>query len=394
MKILFITQHFLDKNGGGSFASRAYINAFADIASEMTLLYPDNGNSINEFINPKVELVRVQNKSSDIAKLVDIYKGRLHRYTEIFPAILQKFDPELVVFDNSRTSAGLIKKLSYRNIKAITIHHNFELEYYRGSPPKWYYKKAFMYYMKQTEKEATEYSTINFTLTYEDILLLQKEYDKNKKLSFERLGCFEYQNNIHKNQIHKPKSKVDKLTFVITGNLSTYQTEKSLTEFLNQYYPILLNLFNKSNLIVAGRNPSENIVELCKRLDNVKLIPNPVDMNEIIAMGDIYICPTNIGGGLKLRIMDGLKMGLPVITHKVSSRGYESLNDTGCLFIYDNPTSFSKELKNAVETFVKGEISATDIQNKYYEYFSYTHGVERLVKILDQYHLTPTFKEN
>lgn len=40
MRILYITHHYLSDNGGGTFASRAYINAFAEIADEMTLLYP------------------------------------------------------------------------------------------------------------------------------------------------------------------------------------------------------------------------------------------------------------------------------------------------------------------------------------------------------------------
>ena len=41
MNVLFITHHYLHGNGGGVFASRAYINVIAEIADHVTLLYPD-----------------------------------------------------------------------------------------------------------------------------------------------------------------------------------------------------------------------------------------------------------------------------------------------------------------------------------------------------------------
>ena len=40
MKVLFVTYHYLHGHGGGIFASRGFINAFAALSDEMTLLYP------------------------------------------------------------------------------------------------------------------------------------------------------------------------------------------------------------------------------------------------------------------------------------------------------------------------------------------------------------------
>ena len=76
---------------------------------------------------------------------------------------------------------------------------------------------------------------------------------------------------------------------------------------------------------------------------NVELIPNPEDMNKVIGSGDIYICPTRVGGGLKLRIMDGLKLGLPVITHDCSSRGYDAFYGTPYLKSFSNKEGFKNE---------------------------------------------------
>ena len=62
-------------------------------------------------------------------------------------------------------------------------------------------------------------------------------------------------------------------------------------------------------MIIAGRNPAAILIEKCKCLPNVTLIPNPENMQDILMQGDVYICPTRLGGGLILRIMDGLRLG-------------------------------------------------------------------------------------
>ena len=84
MKILFITHHYLSSNGGGSFASRAYINAFAEHADEMTLLYPvKDGEDLFPEINKKIKTIPVKYNLPKWRKLVDLLCGRIHRYFSI-----------------------------------------------------------------------------------------------------------------------------------------------------------------------------------------------------------------------------------------------------------------------------------------------------------------------
>ena len=94
------------------------------------------------------------------------------------------------------------------------------------------------------------------------------------------------------------------------------------------------SLPNGSEVIISGRNPDQRIIDTCSKISNVRLIPNPKDMSDIIRMADIYICPTRLGGGLKLRIMDGLRLGLPIITHSCSARGYDVFKNTGFFYSF------------------------------------------------------------
>lgn len=383
MRVLIVTHHFLDSNSGGSFASRAYINAIAEIAGECRLLYPDNGNKIDKYISEKVEKRGVRNRVSKIGKLIDIYFGRINRYNSIFFEEVQSFQPDWVVFDNSRSSAGYIRRLKQMRIKTITIHHNYEMEYYRGSKPPLLWRFAFLYYMKMTEKNAVLLSNLNLTLTKEDINLLKENYVKESSPCFECIGVFEYAGkssfvDVKERVIHFEKE----FFFAISGSLSAHQTDVSVIPFLKKYYPIILTKFPKAKLIIAGREPSNSLKELCETYDSIELVANPVDMSEILSRADFYICPTNVGGGLKLRIMDGLKLGVPVLTHEVSARGYDDFKKSGFLYVYNDQHSFELVLERIVRQKVTGILLKSAIQDLYRTKFSFESGVDRFSNLL------------
>jgi len=388
MKVLFFTHHYLDDNSGGSFASRAYINAFSEIADSCMLLYPDRGIPVSDFIHKKCILKGVKYERSNLGKVIDYYRGRMHRYMDVMIPQIQEYNPDIVVFDNSRTSCGMLKKIKKTGLKIITIHHNYEMEYYKGTKPFIAWRFPFLHYMEEAERTAVQYSDLNLTLTDEDIKLLQIHYDPQKNSKMVKIGCFESVVNINpvdiKNENSKRRSDHDFL-FVITGTLGSYQTEVSVIPFLDNEYQELLKLLPESKLIVAGRNPSDKMKKVCSKYPSVQLISNPENMQEIIAQADIYICPTCVGGGLKLRVMDGLKAGLPVLTHAVSARGYSDFSKADCLFVYDNKDSFKLNLEKVIRKIKNGNLDSKTIKDLYKSKFSFESGVKRLKEILYQY---------
>jgi glycosyltransferase involved in cell wall biosynthesis len=299
-------------------------------------------------------------------------------------AHIKLFKPDIVVFDNSRTTAGMLKKVKKLGVKTITIHHNYEMEYYRGTKPSILWRAAFMHFMEKAERTAVQRSDLNLTLTDEDISLLQKHYDPHKTKKIVRLGSFESTTNSISADENQNKSSDNKLCFAITGTLGTYQTEVSVIPFLENEYPELLKILPGSKLIVAGRNPSDKMIIACSIFPSIELIANPENMQEIIAQADVYICPTCVGGGLKLRVMDGLKAGLPVLTHAVSARGYDDFSKANCMFVYENKETFKLSLAKLLKEQSQGNLDSNKIKTIYKSVFSFEAGVNRLNEILFQ----------
>ena len=375
MNVLIVTHHYLCGNGGGVFASRAYINAIVEIVESVTLLYPYKEGAEPEFLDERVNAVPVRYDKPKIGKLLDLLKGKVHRYNEAFKNEINEHNYDLVIFDSSLASFKLIDFAHAHHLKVITIHHNYQYEYFRDAT-KWPLKPIILFWTKRYEYEAVRYSDLNLTLTEQDIILLANVYNNGDKGSFRLLGCFEFQKN------HIEKSEVDSqncdlLRFLITGSLDATQNKRSIIPWLHHYYPILKELIPNSTLVIAGKNPSSEYEEICNKL-GVTLIASPKDMQPIIDEANIYICPMNLGGGLKLRVMDGLKNGLPVLCHEISARGYDEMVRKGYVFVYHDMQSFIENV-NKISSSV---FDRDEIIEAYNMLFSFEAGVDRLRDVL------------
>lgn len=375
MKILFITHSYLSGNAGGTFASRAYINAFAEIADEMTLLYPvREGQNLFDGINPKIKTIHVAYNIPKWRKLIHSITGRVHRYYEAANEFLTERKADIVVFDSCMVTFRLIKRFKAIGYKTMVIHHNYQYEYFRDNsrgPLKW----ITLFWCRKYEGEAVREADINLTLTSQDVELLANNYNNGNKSNFKVLGTFEY--------CRKPLKPITDVAnqnrFVITGSLSSMQTYVSLKSWIRDYYPLLKSVFPESTLTVAGKNPTAGLVNLCQS-QGIRIIASPSNMDDILCEADYYICPTSLGGGLKLRIMDGLQWGLPVVTHAVSARGYDAFKDAGCLFAYSNKEEFADALGRLKSTI----FDKKQVQTLYNSIFSFGAGVDRLKNILNK----------
>ena len=376
MDVLFVTHHYLSGNGGGVFASRAYINAIAEIAEDVTLLYPYKKGKEIQRINTSVHSIPVYYNKSKLGKFFDLCRGHVHRFFDVFEQEIKRKHYDIVIFDNSRTSFRQIDIAHQHGARVITIHHNCEMEYVRDNY-KGLLKKINLYWTEKQECEAVQKSDINLTITKQDAYTLAKRYMQGNESTFRYVGCFEYERHT---RISPPTHCNDgSLGFVISGNLAAMQTEESLMRWLQDGWTTICKVVPHAQLVVAGKDPSLKLQNLCASL-GIEIIPSPVDMQPILTKADVYWCPIDCGGGLKLRIMDGLKNGLPVIAHQVAARGYDDFVALGCMYVYDDLNS----LIRCVNDVINNPINKEQIIDTYQRIFSFDAGIDRMKVFLTE----------
>ena len=372
MRTLFVTYHYLHGNGGGVFASRGYVNAFAELSEHLTLLCPVKDGFAPEGIAPSVRVIPVGYEKPRWRKFVDLLLGKLHRFFGVFDRVLASEPFDLVVFDTSYVSFRLIRKAQRKGSRTVTIHHNYQSEYVRDNY-RFPVRLPMSFWTRICEKNAILDSDLNLVLTEADRLSLTRAYDPEGKADIRIVGIFEYRKDAESSVHPMPEGPV----FVATGDLSMRQTVEPFLEWIRDDLLILREEVPDAKVIVAGKNPTESLVRACGE-NGIEVVASPEDMGAVLRRGRYYLCPSSKGSGIKLRILDGLKNGMPVLAHEVSARGYEPFVGR-TIHCYNTPDSF----RVALQEMLVVPVDSGTILRDYQDAFSFESGIARLQGILD-----------
>lgn len=373
-RLLIITCHKLDENNGGANASKAIIHCFASLFDDCSLIYPEFENT-SHYIPSNYKLYPCHDSRTRLRKGIDMHRGVVGALYYCVKAHLKEHQYDIIVIDHSVTSTSLIRILKRTGAKMITIHHNVECTYLRdnGNERPITYRIPYNFFAKKAERDSLRFSDVNLTLTEQDAAVFRSWFNG---ICVRHWGTFQWQPIEEKIFTEKEVGQ----TFIITGSLGFLQSQFPISEFVRRYWPLVREVCKHARLIIAGRNPHQLLIEACAGQDDISIIPNPSDMGTLVEQADYYVCPINAGSGLKLRIMDALKQGLPVLCHQVSAAGYECMALNNGLFVYHEENSFKKALRKLLVT----KTSRQAIYQAYKKQFSLEEGTAKLHTLLKE----------
>lgn len=377
MKILYILKHNPWSIGGGCYACRNYLELFIEFFknSEFNVLiceeYMKGNVQISDFSNCRFVTVPPRSKLSQyLSPITHI----LHRHQKLARKMLQQNHYDYCIFDHSSIAGSLVDLCKKRKIKTIVLNHNCELEYFKDNNNK--LKNVLLLpSVEKNEKNAYLKCDYNIFLTEEDKEIFKRLYGASQTTTITG-GCF-----LRKEEIISETDVPfnEKLKIVISGTMGNVQNKDGILYFLNELYQYVPQ---DMKIILTGRNPSEEIINLCKLHNNIQLIANPKYILDIVEKCDIFVCPTRLGGGMKLRLIDGLRCGLPVISHKVSARGYSSFEKEGIIMSFESPEEFKNCVDSLIQKIKIGEINKRYIKQRAKIYLEYQSALNRMKSIL------------
>lgn len=309
--------------------------------------------SADEF--PNINFVKVgERKLFD--KLLSPLTGEMHRFQSMAIKLLKTNNYDLCIFDHNSIAGTMVDVCKVEGVKTIALNHNCELEYYRDNHPSLINRLLLLPVVRRNEKRAYQCCDFNIFLTKEDEELFVQLYGKSETTKVVG-GCFMKKGERIDGTASKPFNR-QKLKMVISGTIGNVQNLDGINYFLTELYPCVPK---DVDVLIAGKNPPAELVGRLKEFRNIELIANPKDMNVILHDCDIFLCPTRLGGGMKLRVMDGLRNGLPVVAHVVSARGYSAFNDAGYMFPFSEKRQFKTVLEGVIENIKNAGVNKTDI---------------------------------
>lgn len=131
--------------------------------------------------------------------------------------------------------------------------------------------------------------------------------------------------------------QLDNKTVLIIGSLFMTNNRDALEFYVSQVHPILTQKDAEYRLIIAGNSRGEDIswlYDICKPYSNIKIYDSPRDLEFIYASGTVFVNPMRFGAGVKLKTVNAVINGLPVVSTTIGNEG-TGLMDKKHIFIAD-----------------------------------------------------------
>ena len=378
MKILYILKHNPWGIGGGCYACRNYMDAFMDVfhgADFDFCICEEYLNDRDTDYPENVRFVGVKPRGR-LSKLLSPITGLLHRHQKMASGLLRIGEYDYCVFDESGIAGSLVEAAKNHGVKTIVINHNYQVEYSRDNTKSWLKRQLILPVVERCERVSYLNCDYNIFLTEEDKAKFKEVYGASTTKDFVG-GCFLRKGDEIKSDCLKPFNN-NRLKIVISGTMGNVQNLDGLTYFLDELYPLMPD---GMDVVLTGKNPPQSLIKRVEDYPNITIIPNPKDILSKKEQCDIFLCPTRLGGGMKLRVMDGFRCGLPVIAHKISARGYSGFEKEGYLWSFEDKEDFKSCINDIKMQISDRRISKQDISDFASQNFAFEERTKTLKNI-------------
>lgn len=131
------------------------------------------------------------------------------------------------------------------------------------------------------------------------------------------------------------------------GSLDWSPNQEGLIWFINNCWPIIIKRYPNLKFYIAGRN-APTWLEKKFSLKNIVYLGEVDDAYEFINSKAIMIVPLFSGSGMRIKIVEGMALGKPIVTTSIGTEGIETTSGENIL-IADDAESFNSSIYQLIE---------------------------------------------
>jgi glycosyltransferase involved in cell wall biosynthesis len=208
---------------------------------------------------------------------------------------------------------------SARNFRKVLNHHNCEsaMAYRQAANEKNSIQR--IYIRQQAAKLAVEERSLCAIF---DINTVVSEQDRKLLEAIQPKGAYHVvENGVDTEYFRTAASDPEAFTAIFTGLLGWGPNITAMEFMVRSVWPNVKEQFPDARLYLAGKNPPDRVLAWSNADSSIVVIPNPEDMRPWLARASISVCPILEGGGTRLKILDALAMGKPVVSTTIGCEG-------------------------------------------------------------------------
>lgn len=267
------------------------------------------------------------------------------------------------------------KTLNYKNI--ILRMNNDESVYFKElcKSEKKYWKKLY-YYIESYKFKILDSLLVKeipniFFVSYDEMIKYKNRYSK--------INAYFMPTAVEMNM---KKQMLDNKNVLFIGSLFMVNNREAITFYIENIHPLLVNIKGYT-FTIAGNSKGEGvewIKQISSKYNNINIIDSPETLDNIYANASVFVNPMLHGAGVKLKTINAIVNGLPVVSTIIGNQG-TGLKHESHIYVTDNVKEYAEYIKILLNDKI---IRETMVRNSQ-EFISLYYNQEKILsKYLDE----------
>ena len=132
-------------------------------------------------------------------------------------------------------------------------------------------------------------------------------------------------------------------SLIFAGRLDQYASRDAILFFMRSVWPLVRLRYADAEIHILGNNPPKDLLNVASERDGVHVHGFVPDVRPYFSASSVSICPIRDGGGTRMKILDALALGMPIVSTAIGCEGLE-VEPERHLLIADSPAEFVNQI--------------------------------------------------
>jgi glycosyltransferase involved in cell wall biosynthesis len=142
---------------------------------------------------------------------------------------------------------------------------------------------------------------------------------------------------------------------VFVGTMYWPPNVDSVIHFCKDILPIVRRDMPELRFDIVGLRPAKPVLQLQKTVPHVRVVGSVPDVRPYMAESRVFVVPLRAGSGMRVKILNAMAVGIPVVTTSIGCEGIDGLvpvqephadhdNGDANIWVADSPEDFARAL--------------------------------------------------
>jgi glycosyltransferase involved in cell wall biosynthesis len=294
----------------------------------------------------------------------------LNVYRNASPSIMEKtkewsVDADIIFVDHYEMAQFVP---SSTNAKVVLHEHNAEYVMWERlgdiekNPIKKWVLKIEAYRIKNAERLYANRANL--------IMAAPNDIDELVKIGVKRSKCtttFHLGEDFMLDWPNVPFDSTEK-SLLFIGTLTWEANIDGLLWFLQAVWPKLKKLERNLTFYIVGKNPDRRLLEATVNMRDIVFTGFVEDLEPYHQKGRVFVIPLRFGSGIKVKLLNALYRGIPVVTTPIGTEGLEAGNGKELYSTLDpaEQVKYIQLLLNDGETWGQMQTASRKLARRHY----------------------------